>query len=161
MFRPASSTRVLRPFSVSSFAAQPPVMPEPITIASKMFCSLTGARCLLHGSSFDTTLVLAGDNFEMQFVRGSCFRGVVGRECQSPKHGIETRIVGISAHTGRPARGCLRLLHHLFTKRRQNVCLLQRRAIHEILTEETLRSRVDVAQAVEKTLAVEFVAPLR
>src|SRR2546430_1831713 len=33
--RPASSTSVRRPSSVNSFAAQPPVMPEPTTIASK------------------------------------------------------------------------------------------------------------------------------
>src|SRR5580765_4475199 len=32
--RPRSSTRVLRPWSHSSFAAQPPEIPEPMTIAS-------------------------------------------------------------------------------------------------------------------------------
>src|SRR4028118_589060 len=36
--RPRSSTRVFNPFSQSSFAAHPPVMPEPITMASKVFC---------------------------------------------------------------------------------------------------------------------------
>src|SRR5215216_3189165 len=38
--RPRSSTRVLRPLSVSSFAAHPPLMPEPTTIASNEFCSM-------------------------------------------------------------------------------------------------------------------------
>src|SRR4249920_2146449 len=38
--RPRSSTSVLRPFSVSSFAAQPPLIPEPTTIASNEFCSM-------------------------------------------------------------------------------------------------------------------------
>src|SRR5688500_10299803 len=33
--RPRSSTRVFNPFSVSSFAAQPPLTPVPTTIASK------------------------------------------------------------------------------------------------------------------------------
>ena len=33
--RPRSSSRVLSPFSVSSLAAQPPLMPEPTTMASK------------------------------------------------------------------------------------------------------------------------------
>src|ERR1044071_4056797 len=32
--RPRSSTRVLRPWSHSSFAAQPPEIPEPMTMAS-------------------------------------------------------------------------------------------------------------------------------
>src|SRR5262245_18861093 len=34
MLRPASKRRTLRPFSESSLAAQPPEIPEPITIAS-------------------------------------------------------------------------------------------------------------------------------
>src|SRR4051794_31076372 len=37
---PRSSTRVFRPFSVSSLAAQPPLIPEPTTIASNEFCSM-------------------------------------------------------------------------------------------------------------------------
>src|SRR5262245_45861073 len=38
--RPRSSTSVLRPLSHSSLAAQPPVMPEPTTMASKVLVSL-------------------------------------------------------------------------------------------------------------------------
>src|SRR5436189_1897875 len=38
--RPRSSTSVFKPFSVSSFAAQPPLIPEPTTIASNEFCSM-------------------------------------------------------------------------------------------------------------------------
>ena len=38
--RPRSSTRVLRPFSVSSLAAQPPLIPSPTTIASNEFVSM-------------------------------------------------------------------------------------------------------------------------
>src|SRR5678815_2383642 len=38
-FLPLSRTRVLRPCSQSSFAAQPPLIPEPITIASNVFTS--------------------------------------------------------------------------------------------------------------------------
>src|SRR3954464_11327488 len=38
--RPRSSTSVLRPFSVSSLAAQPPLMPVPTTIASNEFVSM-------------------------------------------------------------------------------------------------------------------------
>src|ERR1044071_9890325 len=34
MFLPRSSSRTLRPFSVSSLAAQPPEIPEPTTMAS-------------------------------------------------------------------------------------------------------------------------------
>src|SRR5271154_4791195 len=34
MGRPASSSKTFKPFSVSSLAAQPPVIPEPITMAS-------------------------------------------------------------------------------------------------------------------------------
>src|ERR1700674_5064563 len=36
---PASSTSVLSPASASSFAAHPPVMPEPTTMASKSYCA--------------------------------------------------------------------------------------------------------------------------
>src|SRR3954470_14218019 len=40
--RPRSSTSVFIPFSHSSFAAQPPEMPEPMTIASyAVACALT------------------------------------------------------------------------------------------------------------------------
>src|SRR5688572_25535372 len=38
--RPRSSTSVLRPFSVSSLAAHPPLIPEPTTIASNEFDSM-------------------------------------------------------------------------------------------------------------------------
>src|SRR5688572_27843888 len=38
--RPRSSTRVLRPFSVSSLAAHPPLIPEPTTMASNEFVSM-------------------------------------------------------------------------------------------------------------------------
>src|SRR5690348_12013124 len=51
MERPRSSSRTLRPFSVSSFAAQPPEMPEPMTIASKS-CVDIGSTCVepVHGA---------------------------------------------------------------------------------------------------------------
>src|SRR3954470_14693952 len=42
--RPRSSTRVLRPFSVSSLAAQPTLMPDPTTIASNEFDSMFYSR---------------------------------------------------------------------------------------------------------------------
>src|SRR5215212_38468 len=42
--RPRSSTRVFSPFSVSSFAAQPPLIPEPTTIASNEFDSMFYSR---------------------------------------------------------------------------------------------------------------------
>src|SRR5579872_2202692 len=41
--RSASRTSVFSPFSVNSLAVQPPVMPEPTTIASNVVCSLTSA----------------------------------------------------------------------------------------------------------------------
>src|SRR5206468_2510207 len=36
---PLSSTKVFKPSSHNSFAAQPPLMPLPITIASYVFCA--------------------------------------------------------------------------------------------------------------------------
>src|SRR5215469_1876282 len=39
-FRPRSSTRVFKPLSHSSFAAQPPLMPLPITMASYWMFSM-------------------------------------------------------------------------------------------------------------------------
>src|SRR5262245_40569 len=47
MLRPRSSSNTRSPFSVSSFAAQPPEMPEPTTIASySVDCIASSLSCV-------------------------------------------------------------------------------------------------------------------
>src|SRR5215213_4809819 len=55
--RPRSRTSVFKPFSHSSFAAQPPEMPEPMTMASKVFGWLTG---LTYGAAAAWASVVEG-----------------------------------------------------------------------------------------------------
>src|SRR5438046_3263182 len=74
---PASSTRVFRPFSASSFAAHPPEMPEPTTIASY-------ARD--GGSDRDTAIVSSGNDGSLDQVLGHGFGGEVGEYREVLQH---------------------------------------------------------------------------
>src|SRR5258707_13629467 len=47
--RPLSRTRVLKPFSVNSLAAQPPLMPEPMTMASNCLFLMESPIQLIKG----------------------------------------------------------------------------------------------------------------
>src|SRR5256885_12286134 len=74
---PASSTRVFRPFSVSSFAAHPPEMPEPTTIASY-------ARNA--SSDRDTAIVSSRNGGSLDQVRGHGFGGEIGEYREVLQH---------------------------------------------------------------------------
>src|SRR5690348_3720835 len=52
MFRPRSSSSTVRPCSVSSFAAQPPEIPEPTTMASYVVSVMSAS----HGADRDCFL---------------------------------------------------------------------------------------------------------
>ncbi|MCY1380890.1 hypothetical protein D9M69_687480 [compost metagenome] len=77
--RPLSSTRVFNPFSQSSLAAQPPLIPEPITMASNVR-SFTESILML-GIIFlvkvGTADVAARDKFKVPDIGHYIFRGII------------------------------------------------------------------------------------
>src|SRR5688572_29329830 len=88
--RPRSSTRVLSPFSVSSFAAQPPLIPEPTTIASNEFVSMLYFNPPYHGPR----------RFGGFFRRGACARKNIMdslRVLLVPFHPTNLLMVGVFA----------------------------------------------------------------
>src|SRR6185312_6565923 len=76
MVRPASKTRTLSPFSVSSLAAQPPVIPEPTMIASYVFAGMSSPLGLLL-SQRRATVICTRHDFEAELFGESDFRRVV------------------------------------------------------------------------------------
>src|SRR5688500_16800554 len=73
--RPRSSTSVFSPRSVSSFAAQPPDMPEPTTIASNVFAvAMSDRPRLLLGRERNVALISAGNALVSQGTRGADLR---------------------------------------------------------------------------------------
>src|SRR6266404_8636861 len=95
MERPASRTSVFNPFSVSSFAAQPPVIPEPTMIASNVFVAAMLAPCRTRpesGTHLLATVLRAGDNLQLQFLRESNFRGVIAVQRNVPEDVVEVSL---------------------------------------------------------------------
>src|SRR5215475_3058529 len=76
MVRPASRTRTLRPFSVSSLAAQPPVIPDPTMIASYVFAGMSSPLGLLLGQR-RATVICTRHDFQAELLRESDFGRVV------------------------------------------------------------------------------------
>src|SRR5688500_13294318 len=73
--RPRSSTSVFSPRSVSSFAAQPPDMPEPTTMASNVFAVVMSDRPgLLFGRERNVALIPAGNTLVSQGSGGADLR---------------------------------------------------------------------------------------
>src|SRR5437868_2279757 len=83
---PASSTRVRRPRSLSSLAAQPPLMPEPTTIASYSTAALDR----------DAAIESAGNHLVMNHVLHHDLRGevAVDRELLQRGEGILRAALG-------------------------------------------------------------------
>src|SRR5687768_4276030 len=107
MSRPASSTIVRRPRSQSSFAAQPPAIPDPTTMASYRSRLMAGASC------GDASVVAVRPDVHLQQVPLNGPRGEVGEYGE-----LFDRAVGALGG----AR--VRLLHHV---ERPDARLLQRR----------------------------------
>src|SRR5580698_430777 len=76
MVRPASRMRTLRPFSVSSLAAQPPVIPEPTMIASYVFAGMSFPLGFLLGQR-RATVICTRHDFQAEFLTESDFGRVV------------------------------------------------------------------------------------
>src|SRR5450755_3339771 len=79
MVRPASRTSVFKPFSVSSFAAHPPVMPEPTMIASYDWFAMCPLRLFLDHQR-NTTMKGAGYDLQVELLAESDLRGVIPME---------------------------------------------------------------------------------
>src|SRR5260370_895201 len=80
MGRPASRMSVFRPFSVSSFAAQPPVIPEPMMTASYLGVGIFSPKKSgfpESGSYIRATMLRARNNLQFEFLRETNFRSVV------------------------------------------------------------------------------------
>src|SRR6267154_368116 len=80
MGRPASRMSVFRPFSASSFAAHPPVIPEPIMTASYLGVAIFSPTKLgfpESGSYIRATMLRARNNLQFEFLRETNFRSVV------------------------------------------------------------------------------------
>src|SRR5712664_2378151 len=95
MVRPASSTSTLSPFSVSSFAAQPPVIPEPTMIASYVFVAAMLAPCGTRpesGTQLLAAMLRAGNNLQLQFLRESNFRSVIAVQRNVPEDVVEVSL---------------------------------------------------------------------
>src|SRR5260370_895200 len=80
MGRPASRMSVFRPFSVSSFAAQPPVIPEPMMTASYLGVGIFSPKKSgfpESGAYIRATMLRARNNLQFEFLRETNFRSVV------------------------------------------------------------------------------------
>src|SRR5260370_4274852 len=100
MVRPASSTSTLSPFSVSSFAAQPPVIPEPPMIASNVFVPAMLAPCRTRpepGTHLLATPLRPGANLHLQFLRESNLRSVVALQRNVPSNVVHVSLA-IATH---------------------------------------------------------------
>src|SRR6266404_2131092 len=131
MGRPASSTIVLSPCSVSSFAAQPPEIPEPTTIASYVRGAMSDHRSERH-----VTLIAVEEHLRFENVLIDELRSeiTVDREAfQSPER--ESRAGFICSRS---------------VERRQQLGLLRGWKIDEARRSHRRRACIDVGKAGEK-----------
>src|SRR5437660_12892434 len=89
------------------------------------------------------SLIAAGNHFEVQFVGRARFGGVISGQCKLTKHGVKVRRRGSTSPSQRPGLFS-DLLNHFFTESHQNVRLLKRRAIDEVLSKQRLAARIDI-----------------
>src|SRR4029077_13435436 len=157
MVRPASSTSTLNPFSVSSFAAQPPVIPEPTMTASyvfvaAMFPSPPVLRVPEPGAQLCAAMLRAGDNLQLEFLRESNFRGVVAMQRNAAEDVVE-----VSLQVCIQLRNCIAVLLPLLCPlvrgviihRAQQSNLLLRTCIHKIFSKKLLALLVHAGQSIE------------
>src|SRR5689334_5110947 len=84
MSNPRSSMIVFSPRSVNSFAAQPPLMPEPTTIASNVLSAINVCLFLLlfkspHSGDYDT-----GDTYSRFFEKQQSHNAIIRRRSLPP-----------------------------------------------------------------------------
>src|SRR5689334_8847641 len=89
MFRPRSSSNTVRPRSVSSFAAQPPEMPEPITMASYVVSVMRASDGTDRDCFFERTERILGRHELVSEVPGKASLGQRG--C----HGVVVELLGL------------------------------------------------------------------
>src|SRR5580693_3485528 len=163
MLRPASSTSVFRPFSVSSFAAHPPVIPEPITIASYvlLLAAMRVSLCLLLCRHRHAAMLSAGNNFQFELARKTNFRRVVSVQRDALEHyeKISSQLRVALRHRIPVARRTPRTHAHGLIHRAHQRQLLQRRSIDEILPIKLIALLVDTCQPVQKMIAVLVCSP--
>src|SRR6266436_6973800 len=169
MVRPASSTSTLSPFSVSSFAAQPPVIPEPTMTASyvfvaAMFPSPPVLRVAETGAQLCAAVLRAGNNLQFQFLRESNFRGVVAMQRNTAEDVVE-----VSFQLRVQLRHCIAVLLPLLCPlvcgdiihRTQQRNLLRGTRFDKVFSKQLLALLVDAGQPVQEVLPFFLRGPLR
>src|SRR6266849_6118670 len=101
MGRPASRTSVLSPFSVSSLAAQPPVIPEPTTIASYAVPGIFFSSGLFEICERRAAMQRTGDDFFAQFLLEAHLGRVIAGESQTLERFEEAVIQGALSFVAR------------------------------------------------------------
>src|SRR5262252_4731947 len=150
MVRPASRIKTFNPFSVSSFAAQPPVIPEPTISASYVFVAIFSPGLRLADGS--TTMLRAGNNLEFQFFFEGDLRSVEAMKCDvledDPERPFHLRVRfrhGVSV-----ARWPLSIGHKHVVNGAELCFLLLGGGVNEILAVKLITLFVDVGEPFEK-----------
>src|SRR5262245_55890370 len=157
MGRPASRISVLSPFSVSSFAAQPPVIPDPTTIAPAVAVGIFSPRSgfAQAGGHGIASVLRAGNNFQLQLFFETDFGSVVAMNRDAFEDFPEIAFqlaVGFGNRVAVPRAYDL-VGHHRSVERSQLRYLLLCRCVRKILAVKRLALLVDYAETVEKTLS--------
>src|SRR2546423_703423 len=163
MVRPASRTSVFSPFSVSSFAAQPPVMPEPTIIASYVLVAMQIPLCLLLRGQRHTAMMGARNDLQVQFLREGNFRSVVAvnsdafKDVEKLASQLFIALLRNGVAVTHPANA---LCGNGFVHGTEQSYLLRGRSVHEILSEEFVALFVHSGETIEKILARFVVGPV-
>src|SRR5215472_3261963 len=166
MGRPASKTSVLRPFSVSSFAAQPPVIPEPTIIASKVEWGICFSLCVSEPrAERHATVLRAGNDLQLQFLGETDFRGVIAVKGHVLEDSEEVALHLRSAARRFPEWRTLLLLLRAgrfgnLVHGAQENNLLNRRGRGKIFAEECVALLVHAIETIQKIAALFVVGPL-
>src|SRR6266566_7416903 len=139
--RPASSTMVLSPCSVSSFAAQPPEIPEPTTIASYIMGAMSDRRREGH-----VALIAVEEHLRLEDVLIDDLRSEVAvdrKSFQSPE-----------------GETCAGFIFSGAIECREQLGFLRGGKIDEVRRSHRRRSRIDIGEACEKSRSFLVTRPL-
>src|SRR6266446_1935982 len=163
MLRPASRTSVLSPFSVSSLAAQPPVIPEPTTIASYAVPAIFFSSGLFEICERHAAMQSTGDDFFAQFLLETHLGRVIAGESQTLERfeeAVTQWALSFVSGTGMQiprvpfdGRGLVQIP--------EEILLLGLRALDKVFLEEFVALAIDVREAIEELLALFVAGPVR
>src|SRR6266852_4039989 len=163
MGRPASRTSVLSHFSVSSLAAQPPVIPEPTTIESYAVPGIFFSSGLFEICERRAAMQSTGDDFFAQFLLEAHLGRVIAGESQTLERFEEAVIQGALSFVARAEMQIPRmpLDGRGLVQIPEEILLLGLRALDKGLAEEFVALAIDVREAIEELFALLVAGPLR